>query len=272
MAIMQSQQATRRNDDPVQQAAAKYMQRVVETLHRRLTPQQQGNELVLTMKTDPSSAGIAVALLLPAVQAARESARRMQSSNSLKQLAIAMHFHHDVHNRLPAIANFDKDGKPLLSWRVHLLPYLDANDLYDEPWDSEHNLRLIEKMPDVYRNPNSAHAAQGMTNYLAIVSKDGVFTGDANGIRFPDITDGLSNTIMIVEADFDKEVIWTKPDDLSFDPQHPLAGLGHVRQGGFQASLVDGSVHFISLNVDAATLKALVTRAGREAIEANALR
>ena len=69
--------------------------------------------------------GILVALLLPAVQAARDAARRAQSSNNLKQIVLAMHNYHDVYKKFPPRANFGDDGKPLLSWRVHILPFVE---------------------------------------------------------------------------------------------------------------------------------------------------
>ena len=87
-----------------------------------------------------------------------DAARRAQSMNNLKQFALAMHNYHDTNGKFPAASSFDKDGKPLLSWRVHVLPYLEQAELYkqfhlDEPWDSEHNKKLIEKMPNVLASP-----------------------------------------------------------------------------------------------------------------------
>ena len=66
-----------------------------------------------------------VALLLPAVQAAREAARRAQCTNNLKQIGLAMHNYHSAYNHFPAAAITDDDGKPLLSWRVAILPYIE---------------------------------------------------------------------------------------------------------------------------------------------------
>ena len=86
----------------------------------------------------------------------RNAANRARSSNYLKQLAIVMQTYSDVNNgRLAPAAVFDKDGKPLLSWRVLMLPYLEQDALYkefhlDEPWDSDHNKKLLEKMPPLF--------------------------------------------------------------------------------------------------------------------------
>jgi RNA polymerase sigma factor (sigma-70 family) len=83
------------------------------------------------------------------------TAQRIKSMNNLRQIMLAIHNYHDANNRLPADVR-DKDGKPLLSWRVLILPYLEQDNLYqqfhlDEPWDSEHNLKLLRQMPAVYR-------------------------------------------------------------------------------------------------------------------------
>jgi prepilin-type processing-associated H-X9-DG protein len=213
--------------------------------------------------------GVLVALLLPAVQAAREAARRAQSMNNLKQIGLAMLNDENTRGTYPARANFDKQGKPLLSWRVHVLPYIEQNALYrqfhlDEPWDSEHNKKLIPLMPKLYANP-SGMARPGMANYLAVCGKGLMFDGE-KGRKVADITDGTSNTIMVVEADDDHAVIWTRPEDWQFDPQHPMAGLGHAHPGGFNALFADCSVRFIAGSIDPATFQAMLTIAGGEVV------
>src|ERR1700677_3496891 len=80
-------------------------------------------------------------LLIPAVQKLRILAARTQSMNNLKQIALSLHSYHDVYKTFPAAAICDKDGKPLLSWRVAISPYVEQLPLYnqfklDEPWDS----------------------------------------------------------------------------------------------------------------------------------------
>ncbi len=103
------------------------------------------------------------------------------------------------------------------------------------------------------------------TIYLAVSGEGTVFPGEeALGIR--DITDGTSNTLMVVEADADQAVVWTKPGDWKFDPKEPLKGLGKLRQRGFYALRADGSVGFFSNSLDPDTLRAMFTRAGGEAI------
>lgn len=230
-----------------------------EQLHTLLTPKQQGDRLILMLNEQNGGVEQVVALLTPPVEAARAAAQRAQSMNNLKQLALAVHIYHDTHKAFPP-AHTAKDGKPLLSWRVHLLPYLEEQDLYDqfkldEPWDSEHNKKLIVKMPKVFTNP-SLSLDPGMTAYLAPTGKEMAFHADRKTAIF-DITDGTSNTIMIVEANADRAVTWTAPDDLPIDLEKPLSGLGTTFEGGFLAAFCDGSVRFISEKVDPKTLSLL---------------
>jgi hypothetical protein len=223
-----------------------------------------------------ATSGVAIALLLPAVQAAREAARRTQSANNLKQIALGFHNFHDRYGQFPTAVGYNSQGKPVLSWRVYMLPYVDAQALYnefhlDEPWDSEHNKKLIARMPAVYLNPNLPSASEGKTNYLVLTGEGGLF--DVKNLPKPsirDVTDGTSNTILAVEAAADRAVIWTKPDDLPFDPLNPLAGLTGLRPGIFQAAFADGHIQAIKDTVAPEVMKALFTRAGGEAIPVGA--
>ncbi len=217
-----------------------------------------------------TAAPLLAGLLLPAAQASREAAVRSQATNNLKQIGLAMHNYHDVHASFPPAASHDDDDRPLLSWRVHVLPFVEQNELYkefhlDEPWDSEHNKKLIPRMPAVYRTPNRPEIDEGKTVYLVPRGEGSMFEG-FDGPRLQDITDGTSNTIMAVEASPERAVFWTAPDDLDYDSERPLAGLGGIHANGFLTLFADGSVHFISQTVDQKMLKALFTAAGGEVI------
>jgi len=244
-------------DDPIQQATLQYMKRINTKIFQLIRPTRQGKTVKFAYEggqhSQVATVGILVALLLPAVQAAREAARRAQSTNNMRMIGLAMHNYHSVHGRLPARANFEKNGKPLLSWRVHLLPFMDEQNLYkqfhlDKPWDSDHNKTLIPRMPAVYRNPSSP-AEPGESDYLVPVGKGTLFEG-TEGKRFADVRDGTSNSIMALEVNSDVAVVWTKPQDWEYDPDTGLAGLGSAHPGGFLALLVDGSVRFISQAID----------------------
>jgi prepilin-type processing-associated H-X9-DG protein len=263
------------SSDPVEQAMAQYSQRMIDRMLQSVRPVRQGQTLTLAsgggnpQMASVATIGILVALLLPAVQAAREAGRRAMSTNNLKQIGLAMHNYCDARKQLPARAIFDKQGKPLLSWRVQLLPYVEEDVLYkqfhlDEPWDSEHNRTLIPNMPKLFQNP-SGTGRPGMANYLAVCGEGLAFDG-TKGRRLADFTDGLSHTILVVEADDDRAVVWTKPDDWQCDAEHPLAGLGRAHPGGFNALLADGSVRFLPNTIDPKVFRAMLTIAGGELI------
>ncbi len=222
----------------------------------------------------PSSAmPMAVALLLPAVQSAREAARRSQCVNNLKQIALAYHNYHSAFNAFPEDIK-DKKGKPLLSWRVAILPYLEQQALYnqfhlDEPWDSPHNMEVATRFVPTYYCPSRSDEKRGMTTYLRFVGNGAMFEKD-KPTTLQSITDGTSNTFMVVESS--KTVPWTKPEDLPFDPEKPgkVFGAGSPHPGGFNTAFGDGSVHFIKNSISLDVLRALITRAGGEVISNDA--
>jgi prepilin-type processing-associated H-X9-DG protein len=258
-------------DDATSQAMGKYFHRVANKLLDGVEIQVVDDRVdVVLLKDSPQMAttGMLVALLLPAVQSAREAARRAAATNELKQIGLAMHNHHDKQGKFPAPAIVDKDGKRLLSWRVAILPYLEEQALYDqfhldEPWDSEHNKKLIPRMPSVYVNPNFAE--EGKTLFLGVAGPGQLFEGP-EGVTLRQIRDGSSNTIMVVEADPERAVVWTKPDDLEIDRDHPAAGLGGLRPGGFNTLFADGSVRFIGKDIDPQLFLQLLTYAGGEVV------
>jgi hypothetical protein len=223
----------------------------------------------------PASTPVLVGLLLPAAQSAREAARRAQVMNNFKQVMLAMHMSEATHGRLPAQAVCDADGKPLLSWRVALLPFLEEGGLYeqfrlDEPWDSEHNLKLLERMPSVYADPSAPaeQVARGLTTVQVLTGKGTPFSAPDQAANVAQISDGLSRTLAIVEALPTNAVPWTRPDDIEFDPDGPLAGVGNPQRPGgmFVGGMFDGSVRMIAPDLDPDVFKALVTPNGGEPV------
>jgi hypothetical protein len=224
----------------------------------------------ITLAFDPGSPGLAE-LLGVATSRIMDQSDRISCANNLHRVAIALHEYHDAYAHFPAVANFSKDGRPLLSWRVNILPYLGQEKLYkefhlDEPWDSEHNKGLIDRMPEVFRCPRMNRKLVGKTTYLAPVGEAMVFTGTNQGIPIKEITDGTSNTISIVDADDDHAVTWTQPDDLRIDLTHPSVGLFGHHFGGCNVAFADASVHFLPKQIDLKILSALFTRNGGEVI------
>ena len=177
-------------------------------------------------------------------------------------MALAFHNYHDAFGHFPPQAITDSDGKPLLSWRVAILPFLEQQALYnefklDEPWDSPHNRPLAEKMPAVFACPSHpAQAGGSETNYQGFVGKGTLLGDGTKGTEMRQITDGLSNTLMVVEGP--DAVVWTQPEDIPFDPESPAARMGNsYHSGGFNVAFGDGSVRFIRNSVDITTFQRL---------------
>lgn len=223
--------------------------------------------------------GIMVAMLLPAVQAAREAARRSQCTNNLKQIGLAMHNYHSQYGCFPPAYLPDENGKPMHSWRVLLLPYMDMEPLYqqyrfDEPWDGPHNRTLVNVMPPVYQCPSDKGGNTATTtNYVVITGPGTVFDGGkSSGIA--DIRDGTSNTFMVVEVP-GTSANWMEPKDVTADELKQILPLGgalggpmprELHPGGFNALLCDGSVRFISYSIDPETFKLLIEKSDGQAV------
>lgn len=270
----------RESDDPVERSLAAYGDRVMGVYLDMFVPKREGNTFVLLDTTGGGSQmgsvaviGVLVALLLPAVQAAREAARRNSSMNNLKQLELGLLNYESAKGKYPAHAIYSEDGKPLLSWRVAILPYIDQQTLYsqfhlDEPWDSEHNKPLISQMPAVFASPSSRlDPTEGKTSYLVPIGPGMVFENADRQTRLPQITDGTSNTVNLLEVDDETAVEWTKPTDWKFDESDPLKGLTGIRPGVILAGFCDGHVTAISEFIDADAFKALLSRAGGEVVQ-----
>lgn len=231
---------------------------------------------------------LCIFMLLPGVQGIRGAANRMKSQNNMKQIALAAHNYNDVNDELPG-NSYGPDGKPLLSWRVHILPYIEQDNLYqqfklDEPWDSANNIRLLNQMPKVYANPNEA-ANSSKTYYRGFSSPGAVFEnrpgtrpflnkqknnpgpfGKLEPFNIGRIKDLSSETILVIEAG--DPVEWTKPDDLDATPGKPFPPLGgmKLKKNRIQVGFLDGSVKEIRSDLPETTLRALVTHSGGEAI------
>ncbi len=211
----------------------------------------------------------------------REAAARSRAASNLKQIALAMHAYADNHGgRLPPAVLSDSKGRPLHSWRVLLLPYLDNKDLYEqfrlgEPWDSPHNLALLPRMPRVYAAPvlPVEVPAEPFSTFCQVFTGRGTAFEGTQGLRLPeDFPDGTSETVLVVEAG--EAVPWTRPADLEYAADRPLPALGGVftgqgrfslfgspREKGFHVLLADGSVRLIRAGeVSEPTLRAAITR------------
>ncbi len=297
-------------DMPIQIIAKKRNRRVVSSSGFTLV------ELLVVI----AIIGILVALLLPAIQAAREAARRMTCSNNLKQMGLALQSYHDVHKKFPPSITRATGW----SWGTHILPQLEQQALYDglditTPWDERDldKLELARTVLPFYLCPSDASEDPSMnlkkppsrrrtedgepvalSNYVAVngnLDAKTIYLGKGlpeeeallkysgiihtfTGRRIRDVTDGLSNTLLVGERDTvdpqigsfwaaggpprnyrqDHHAVgyyicgictgWSTPRLINsqaraaFSSQHP---------GGAQFAIADGSVRFIDDDLDA---------------------
>lgn len=233
----------------------------VEPLPPRLSASPRGwKSFVLQFAFVALICAVLVALLSqPVLSGGRGEANRYSCQGHLKNLALALHNYHDVYGALPAQSITDENGRPMHSWRVALLPFLEELELHDAynfdlPWDSPHNSALCERTIETYRCPSVSESGDvlALTNYF-VVSGDETMFGPDRWTKFSDVTDGSANTIMIVECSSpDFRVKWYEPRDLPFDEMefrlNPPRGIGVSSRhpGGAQVALADGSIRFIA--------------------------
>ncbi len=173
---------------------------------------------------------LAFMLFLPTVQSARENPNHMQCSNNLRQIAIALHNYHEANKCFPPAFIADKDGKPMHSWRVLILPYLGQRELYDqydfnEPWNGPNNRKLLSARPSTYVCPSDEGAratGPARTSYVAIVGANAAWyddkprsLDDAEFRAHASTTNLLAETILLAETA--SAIDWTEPKDLSLD-------------------------------------------------------
>ena len=213
-------------------------------------------------------AGILMAVLPEVMEPARDSARRLQCSNNLQLIGLAMHNYHAVYGSFPPAYVADAEGRPMHSWRALLLPYLEESTLaerydFDQPWDSPDNLDLAQSIPDVYRCPSDDTSTAGETSYVMIVGPHTV--SDGTGVsQLADVTDGTSNTILVVETT-GSGINWLDPRDLdakqiSFIINDPIdEGARSEHPLGAHVLFCDGSTMFLSDSLDETQLEAMST-------------
>ncbi|QDT36224.1 DUF1559 domain-containing protein [Stratiformator vulcanicus] len=271
-----------------------------------------------------------LALLLPAVQQAREAARRSACSNNLKQIGIAIHNYHGAHNVIPpSTTTFIEYGVWLSNpqqyhlhgWASLLLPQLDQSSLqnlvdYNESAVSSANFAAASTVIPVYRCPSFAgtdfatnhlytdiydrfairnYVAIGATNIDKLWNAPNGAIFPEGGIKFRDVTDGLSSTMFVAETREQGVAVWIdgsvssiaarrydRADTINYaGPELPinytpyydepnditcLWGPSSFHAGGAQHLIGDGSVRFLSENMDDNVYEALASRNGGEAI------
>ena len=199
-----------------------------------------------------------------------------QCTNNLKQIGLAMHNYHDTYKCFPAAVLTDENDRPMRSWRVAILPFVEEAPLYDlydfnEPWNGPNNGRLLGSTSLVYHCPDDGVSMMLETSYVMIVG-EGTIGGNPNEkIGFRDVLDGTSNTIMAMEVG-GAGISWMEPRDITVEEAityitDPAASqFQQVHPGGVNVLFADGSVHFLPNSIDPQMLRAMLTRDDGQAV------
>lgn len=242
----------------------------------------------------PAAVGVGAALLLPAVQQARQAARTTQSRNNAKQILLALHNYHDTYNTFPRGTVENKELKPeeRLSWLVSILPFMDQATVYNkinqkEGWKSDANKEMASIMIPTYLNPSRTNPVKPkdlpQSDYAGMAGigeeeltsdkvgpKSGIF-GYNRATKLNEVTDGTSNTIAILEVNKDQGA-WAAggKGNLRALTKQPYVngpdGIGGFRKGRVLIGLADGSVREVSENIAPQVFEALSTMQGGEQI------
>ena len=288
----------------------------LDTLLGAMPITAKGNSVHATLELDSilpgGSTAISIAVVATAIGVAIENADRGQSRSftsasydwsererNLATVAKAIEKYRKDKGHYPPPAILDKDGKPTLSWRVAILPYMDnvyintsvyepgqrtpsPKELYemfklDEPWDGPNNKKLIDKFPSAYRAPWSvlsySQSSIGKTMTLAVVSKGGIFDATKKTVSDSDVRDGLKQTLLLLQLEeAGHAVYWTKPADIHLTPDGKLPADGPNFARRFAVVYADTSAHTLVNGLDVKTLLGIVTRDGSEKLDEKTIR
>lgn len=191
--------------------------------------------------------------------------RMEQSVQNLLTLARGFTQYTQANLAIPPVAITEKKtGRPLLSWRVAILPYLGHKELYEkfhlsEPWDSPHNLTLLPLIPKEFQSPDRNDTS---TNYLAALAGESAFSNSPTLLKT--ISDGVENTLAVVEADNPAAVPWTSPKDFSVNSLNASQGLGKLRSGEILFISASGEVSKVLRTARPGTIDVLISPRGGE--------
>jgi prepilin-type processing-associated H-X9-DG protein len=220
--------------------------------------------------------GLTALVLLESINS--DPGKRATCQSNLMNINFGILNYMSVHGHVPPAYIADKNGKPMHSWRVLILPYLDCQGLYDrydftEPWDGPHNRLLAKEMPKFYQCPTYRGGNPYATNYVAVVGPETAWPGEKT-VREQDISegDGTTNTLLVVEL-ADSDICWMEPRDMRF--QDAIAGINVDRKGGISSNhgggagcaFADGHITFIHSGTPPEVIRALLTINGHEPLE-----
>ncbi len=225
---------------------------------------------ILKLLTILGIIAIAIAFMLPAMRTSRPAARRNACMNSLKQIALALQSYENTYHAFPPAYTTDADGKPLHSWRTLILPYIEEEQLYEsidlaKPWDDPANAEACKTRVMAYQCP-AAPEDDNQTTYLAILTPNSCFRA-TEPRSLSEVTDGESETMMLIEVDSEHATPWMSPVDadeklvLGIGPKSKLA-----HAGGTHAAFVDGTVRFLSDEMSSSQRRELISIAGNESV------
>lgn len=238
-----------------------------------LEPTVSDDQVIMKLD-DPKKSEALMQLAAATVTATAKPIAVSQTQNNLKRFCLAMHNYFSAYKAWPTYRELKtQEKKSGLSWRVHILPFMNEAELYkefklDESWDSPHNIRLLDRMPKAFKPAIAIGSEESVkpfhTTYAAPVGEDTVFGRD-KVVGFQHVTDGTSNTIVLVELETEAAIPWTSPEEYAFDPARPAAKLRSI-DGKISTAFMDGSVRGVRDDEPASVWNALFSIDGREMV------
>jgi prepilin-type processing-associated H-X9-DG protein len=199
----------------------------------------------------------------------RVAARRIQCGNQIHSIGLALANYHDIHDTFPPAYIADASGKPIHSWRVLILPYMEQQTLFDqyrfdEPWDGPNNRLLAPKIKRVYSCPSNGTKPPTDTSYVAVIGP-GTPWPEEQALTYQDFPDGTAHVVHVVEV-HNSGIHWMEPRDLHLTQMaatiNPPQGQGisSAHPNGAQVVFVDGHVTFLKADTPPAVIRSLIHR------------